>query len=63
MFHGTKVLDNYRWLEDGNSPTTQKWVADEMAYTRALLDPSAGARGDSSAAYGVAFDWQHHYLR
>ena len=20
MFHGTKVLDNYRWLEDGNSP-------------------------------------------
>ncbi|HYM78630.1 MAG TPA: prolyl oligopeptidase family serine peptidase [Candidatus Dormibacteraeota bacterium] len=42
MFHGTKVLDNYRWLEDGNSPATQKWVADEMAYTRALLDPLPG---------------------
>ena len=39
MFHGTKVLDNYRWLEDGKSPATQNWVADEMAYTRALLDP------------------------
>jgi len=42
MFHGTKVLDNYRWLENGNSPATQKWVADEMAYTRALLDPLPG---------------------
>jgi prolyl oligopeptidase len=42
IYHGTKVTDNYRWLEDGNSPETQKWVADEMAYTRALLDPLPG---------------------
>ena len=42
IYHGTKVSDNYRWLEDGNSPETQKWVADEMAYTRALLDPLPG---------------------
>jgi prolyl oligopeptidase len=42
LYHGTKVVDNYRWLEDGNSPETQKWVGDEMAYTRALLDPLPG---------------------
>jgi len=42
IYHGTKVVDNYRWLEDGNSPETQKWVADEMAYTRVLLDPLPG---------------------
>jgi prolyl oligopeptidase len=42
IFHGTKVLDNYRWLEDGTSPETQKWVADELAYTHALLDPLPG---------------------
>jgi prolyl oligopeptidase len=42
IYHGTKVTDNYRWLEDSNSPETQKWVADEMAYTRALLDPLPG---------------------
>jgi len=42
IYHGTKVVDNYRWLEDGNSPETQKWVADEMEYTRALLDPLPG---------------------
>ena len=42
LYHGTKVVDNYRWLEDGNSPETQKWVADQMAYTRSLLDPLPG---------------------
>jgi prolyl oligopeptidase len=40
--YGTKIVDNYRWLEDGTSPETQKWVAEEMAYTRAVLDPLAG---------------------
>ena len=42
MFHGTRVVDNYRWLEDGNSPETQQWVAQEMAYTRGTLDHLAG---------------------
>src|SRR5579864_6286226 len=42
ILHGTKVFDNYRWLEDGNSPATQKWVEQEMGYTRALLDPLPG---------------------
>jgi prolyl oligopeptidase len=41
-FHGTKIIDNYRWLEDGKSPETQKWVAEEMAYTRGVLDPLPG---------------------
>ena len=39
MFHGTKVLDNYRWLEKSDSPAVQKWVEEENAYTRAILDP------------------------
>ena len=42
IYHGTKVIDNYRWLEDGNSPATKKWVGNEMAYTRSLLDPLPG---------------------
>jgi prolyl oligopeptidase len=41
-FHGTKVADKYRWLEDGNSPETRKWVEEEMSYTRSLLDPLPG---------------------
>jgi prolyl oligopeptidase len=42
MYHGTKVLDNYRWLENAQSPETQKWVASETAYTRSILDPLPG---------------------
>ncbi len=42
FFHGTKVLDNYRWLEKADSPETKKWVAEENAYTRAILDRLPG---------------------
>ena len=42
MYHGTKVLDNYRWLEDGKNPETEKWVEQEMAYTRGMLDGLIG---------------------
>jgi len=42
LYHGTKVVDNYRWLEDGTSAETERWVTDEMAYTRAILDPLPG---------------------
>ena len=41
-FYGNKVVDKYRWLEDSTSPETRKWVAEEMAYTRAVLDPLPG---------------------
>src|SRR5438876_4451599 len=40
--HGTKIVDNYRWLEDGSNPETQKWVEEEMAYTQAVLNPLPG---------------------
>jgi prolyl oligopeptidase len=40
--HGTKVVDKYRWLEDGSSAETQKWVEGEMSYTRSMLDPLPG---------------------
>jgi prolyl oligopeptidase len=41
-FHGTRVIDNYRWLEKADSPEVQKWVSEENEYTRALLDPLPG---------------------
>ena len=40
--HGHSIVDKYRWLEDGTSPRTQAWVADELAYTRRVLDPLPG---------------------
>src|SRR5271166_4587060 len=42
IFYGTKIVDKYRWLEDSTRPETRKWVGEEMAYTRSVLDPLPG---------------------
>src|SRR5579884_1856214 len=40
--HGHTIADPYRWLEDAKSPETQKYVREESAYTRSILDPLPG---------------------
>ena len=42
LINGHKITDPYRWLEDGSSPETQRWVTEELTYTRSLLDPLPG---------------------
>jgi prolyl oligopeptidase len=37
-YHGSKVADPYRWLEDDNSPETAKWVQAENNVTSGYLD-------------------------
>jgi prolyl oligopeptidase len=41
-YFGRKIVDPYRWLEDGNSAETQQWVADQLGYTRSVLDKLPG---------------------
>src|SRR5579863_933624 len=42
VVQGHKIADPYRWLEDAESPETQDYVRQEMAYTRGILDPLPG---------------------
>ncbi|MCU1394918.1 MAG: Prolyl oligopeptidase [Ilumatobacteraceae bacterium] len=38
LYHGVSVPDPYRWLEDGEAPATQHWVAEQNERTRQALD-------------------------
>jgi prolyl oligopeptidase len=40
--HGHKISDPYRWLEKSDSPESQQYVEEQLAYTRSLLDPLPG---------------------
>src|SRR5574337_1978264 len=35
---GTRVADPYRWLENVDDPEVQRWVEEENALTRSVLD-------------------------
>ncbi len=37
-YHGTKVADPYRWLEELDSPETRAWIESENAITNKYLD-------------------------
>jgi len=37
-YHGVTVVDDYRWLEDDANPEVKRWVAEENALTRRILD-------------------------
>jgi prolyl oligopeptidase len=36
-YDGTKIEDNYRWLEDAQSPETRAWITEENKYTQRYL--------------------------
>src|SRR5688572_23654561 len=37
-YHGVKVVDEYRWLEDGKAPDVRAWSDAQNAAARAYLD-------------------------
>src|SRR5689334_10602524 len=39
-YHGVRVTDDYRWLENANDPEVRQWVNAQNEYTRSILDRS-----------------------
>ena len=37
-YFGTKITDNYRWLEDSNNPEVQKWFKDESDFSHRIIN-------------------------
>ena len=37
-YHGVRVVDDYRWLEDQDDPAVRRWVDEQNRYTRSILD-------------------------
>ncbi len=42
VYHGVRVADPYRWLEDPDSPESRKWIEAQNGYTRSVLDKRPG---------------------
>ncbi|MDQ2932402.1 MAG: prolyl oligopeptidase family serine peptidase [Gemmatimonadota bacterium] len=41
-YFGTKVVDNYRWMENLKDPEMQRWMKGQADYTRATLEALPG---------------------
>ena len=69
-YHGTKVPDPYRWLEDDNSPETKAWVEAQNKVTFGYLETlplRAPLKARLTALYnferyGVPFQQGGHYF-
>ncbi len=38
VFHGVAVTEDFRWLEDPDSPETRAWIREQNARTQAFLE-------------------------
>ena len=41
-YFGTRIVDNFRWIEDLKSPEVQSWFNEQNAYARGVLDRIPG---------------------
>jgi prolyl oligopeptidase len=41
-YHGCQIADTYRWLEDSAAPETRRFIEEQNAYTRSVLENVPG---------------------
>jgi len=56
-YHGTKVTDDYRWLENGADPAVQRWSDAQNARARAVLD-ALPSREAIARRVGALLSWE-----
>src|SRR6266849_4944129 len=44
-YHGLKVVDDYRWLENAGDPAVRQWTEAQNRHTRAMLDQFPALEG------------------
>jgi prolyl oligopeptidase len=42
IYHGVRVADPFRWLEDPDTPEARQWISAQNQYTRSVLDKAPG---------------------
>src|SRR5690606_7954078 len=64
-YHGIKVTDDYRWLEDWNNPEVRAWSEAQNAYARAILDalPNVQAIRERITALRASGDPEYSALK
>ncbi len=55
-YHGVRVTEDYRWLEDANNPAVQSWTEAQNRRTRAYLDKSPALSGLRRRLRELAYD-------
>ncbi len=58
-YHGEKVADPYRWLEDDNSAETKAWVVAQNEVTRKYLD-ALPKRADIQQRYTALYNFEKY---
>src|SRR3982750_2503 len=37
-YHGVRVTDDYRWLEEANAPAVRRWTDEQNQFSRSFLE-------------------------
>jgi prolyl oligopeptidase len=62
QYHGHKITDDYRWLEDFSDPAVKRWNAAQNQYTRKILDAIPALPAIQRRAHELAMSAEVRYF-
>lgn len=61
-YHGVRIADPYRWLEDASTPEVEEWSVAQNAHTEAFLESSGAERSKIQARLEVLTNYPRYEL-